>query len=46
VAKAPGNMNALSGLGRLTEVRQRLTFVLMALVLLVRPSGLYGEAVA
>ncbi len=33
MAKSPGNVNALAGLGRLTEVRQRLMFVLMALVI-------------
>ncbi|WP_435104833.1 preprotein translocase subunit SecY [Arhodomonas sp. AD133] len=32
MARSPANVNALSGLGRLTEVRQRLVFVLLALV--------------
>ncbi len=33
MARAPGNMGALGGMGRLTEVRQRLTFVVLALVI-------------
>lgn len=32
MAKAAGNLNSLAGFGRLTEVRQRLAFVLVALV--------------
>jgi len=32
VARSAANMGALGGIGRLTEVRQRLTFVLLALV--------------
>lgn len=32
MARATGNLNSLAGFGRLTEVRQRLVFVLIALV--------------
>ena len=33
MARPSANMNALGGMGRLTEVRQRLTFVVIALVI-------------